>query len=63
MSEKEDQGDLTENTEYEDDFEKELECLTDDEEKKVFGTLNASCVIQKTKLSNIWSNRHKFSIA
>lgn len=45
MSEKEDQGDLTENTEYEDDFEKELECLTDDEEKKVFGTLNASCVI------------------
>ncbi|NXR71210.1 CC181 protein, partial [Pycnonotus jocosus] len=37
MSEKEDQedvGDLTENAEYEDDFEKDPECLTDEEEKQ-----------------------------
>ncbi|XP_015474066.1 LOW QUALITY PROTEIN: coiled-coil domain-containing protein 181 [Parus major] len=27
-------GDVTENAEYEDDFEKDLECLTDEEEKK-----------------------------
>ncbi|NXH57224.1 CC181 protein, partial [Rhabdornis inornatus] len=37
MSEKEDQadvGDSTENAEYEDDFEKDPECLTDEEEKQ-----------------------------
>lgn len=63
MSEKEAQGDLdqkedqadvgesTENAEYEDDFEKDTECLTDEEEKQnlgekeVFVTLNANCVI------------------
>lgn len=53
MSEKEDQdvGDSTENAEYEDDFEKDPECLTDEEEKQnlcekeVFVTLNANCVI------------------
>lgn len=39
MSEKEDQGDpadvgdLTENAEYEDDFENDPECLTDEEKK------------------------------
>ncbi|NWU39584.1 CC181 protein, partial [Hylia prasina] len=40
MSEKEDQadvGDLTENAEYEDDFEKDPECLTDEEEKRNLG--------------------------
>ncbi|NXC04570.1 CC181 protein, partial [Orthonyx spaldingii] len=43
MSEKEvqgdpaDVGDLTENAEYEDDFEKDLECLTDEEEKENLG--------------------------
>ncbi|NXA15390.1 CC181 protein, partial [Sapayoa aenigma] len=43
MSEKEDQGDpadtgdLTENVEYEDDFEKDVECLTDEEEKENLG--------------------------
>lgn len=64
MSEKEDQGDpadvegdpadvgdLTENAEYENDFENDPECLTDEEEKQnlgekqVFVALNASCVI------------------
>ncbi|XP_058693874.1 coiled-coil domain-containing protein 181 [Poecile atricapillus] len=30
-------GDVTENTEYEDDFEKDLECLTDEEEKQNLG--------------------------
>ncbi|XP_077030432.1 LOW QUALITY PROTEIN: coiled-coil domain-containing protein 181 [Agelaius phoeniceus] len=37
MSEKEAQGDVgdsTENAEYEDDFEKDMECLTDEEEKQ-----------------------------
>ncbi|NXR66679.1 CC181 protein, partial [Rhadina sibilatrix] len=40
MSEKEDQadvGDLTENEEYEGDFEKDTECLTDEEEKQSLG--------------------------
>lgn len=54
MSEKEAQGDVgdsTENAEYEDDFEKDTECLTDEEEKQnpgekeVFVMLNTSCVI------------------
>ncbi|XP_059693939.1 coiled-coil domain-containing protein 181 [Haemorhous mexicanus] len=40
MSEKEAQGDVgdsTENAEYEDDFEKDTECLTDEEEKQNLG--------------------------
>ncbi|XP_050843994.1 coiled-coil domain-containing protein 181 [Serinus canaria] len=39
MSEKEarDVGDSTENAEYEDDFEKDTECLTDEEEKQNLG--------------------------
>lgn len=54
MSEKEDQGDVgdvTESAEYEDDFEKDPESLTEEEEKQnrgeneVFVTLNASCVV------------------
>lgn len=57
MNEKEDQGDpedmvdLTESGEYEDDFEKDPELLTSEEEKEnlgereVFVKLNASCLI------------------
>ena len=57
MSEKEDQGDpadmgdLTESGEYEDDFEKDLEWLINEEEKEnlgereVFVKLNASCLL------------------
>uniref|UniRef100_A0A8C5U8S0 Coiled-coil domain-containing protein 181 n=1 Tax=Malurus cyaneus samueli TaxID=2593467 RepID=A0A8C5U8S0_9PASS len=79
MSEKEyqedltDMGDSTENEEYEDDFEKELEYLTDDEEKQdpgereVFVTSNAKmegnldqhseAAIENVNVKTIYSNK------